>query len=226
MEQTCDYIDTLYSLHKKFLKMNQLNVRLCMFTHHCCCCQRILAFTWTVQLSITLPNYSVNFIGLHAKDLISICYQYQYYFHLLCLRLMNLIMLNSRSLILTGLTHHALSAPFIDSHKRSALFNIFRAVALPETQSKENHCCYGNGERVSGGGGTLWQKTRPDLTMPAPIGPQCNDDVFWHHAALKTFIHGLVPETLYSQCPVRRLNVAKIYTVRHRIQGDMTACTK
>lgn len=121
-------------------------------------------------------------------------------------------------------THHTASAPFTDSHSRSALFNIFRAVALTERRGRESHCCYGDEECVSGGWGAPWQKTRPDPTTPAPIGPELNADVFWQHDVLKpTFDSYLRLFTLImsgsTQCPLQQLNAASVYTFRRWIQG-------
>lgn len=73
------------------------------------------------------------------------------------------------------------SSSFSGSCSRSALFDMFRAEAFTERLGRESHCCYGNGEHVSGGWGALWQKTRSDLTTPATIGPELHANEFWHH---------------------------------------------
>lgn len=133
---------------------------------------------------------------------------------LLSFCLIDRILPKGGSLILSRQTHHAAAAPFTSSHRTSAIFNIFRAVALAETRGREReterkkkkkHCCYGNEERVNGSRGARWQKTRPDLTMPAPIGPERNADVFWHHDTLEAFSQGLVPETLRSHYVCQRV---------------------
>lgn len=103
---------------------------------------------------------------------------------------MNWIMSNGQISHFPWQTHRTVSAPFTESHSRSALFNIFRAAALTERRGrgkkKKKHCCYGDEERVSGGWGAPWQKTRPDPTTPAPIGPELNADVVWQQGVLET----------------------------------------
>lgn len=109
-----------------------------------------------------------------------------------CLHLMNWSILNGG----WGQTHCTVSAPFSGSHSRSALFNIFRAVGFYwERRRRENHCCYGDEERVSGGWGALWQKTRPDPTMALSWMLMCFDNTTF---SKPTFNQRLVPETLYS----------------------------
>lgn len=163
--------------------------------------------------------------------------------HSPCLHLMNWIMSNGRISHFPWQTHRTVSAPFTESNSRSALFNIFRAVALAERQGrggKKTHCCYGDEERVSGGWGAPWQKTRPDPTTPAPIGPELNADVFWQHGVLETTLKRTRDSYLKlftlilsgsTQCPLHQLEAARVYTFRHfrrrvQVQGDMTACAK
>lgn len=56
--------------------------------------------------------------------------------HSPCLHLMNWIMSNGRISHFPWQTHRTVSAPFTESNSRSALFNIFRAVALAERQGR------------------------------------------------------------------------------------------
>lgn len=100
--------------------------------------------------------------------------------------------------LFAGQTHHTVSATFTGSCRRSALFNISRAVALAERRGRESHCCYGNEEHVSGGWGALWQKTRPDPTTPALIGPRAKRWCVLTTRRSPTNTRELLPESLYS----------------------------